>query len=96
MTIDYDTMHTMIENAFNILVIVLSLTLFIFLIIAIVVAIAIAKLVKSLSHITEKGVLLADKAEATINAMQERASLAGLAKMINGVVGVFTKSKKEE
>lgn len=89
-------MTHMIGHAYDILVIVLSVTLFILLIVSIVVGVFVAKLVKSLRRIAEKGVLIADKAEATVTNIQETASLAGMAKLINGIVSLFSKSKRGE
>ena len=88
-------MH-MIGHAYDILVIVLSVTLFILLVVSIVVAIFVAKLVKSLRRIAEKGVLIADKAEATVTNIQETANLAGMAKLASGFMALFSKSKKGE
>lgn len=86
----------MIQHAYDILVIILSITLFILLIISIVVGVFVAKLVKSLRRIADKGVLIADKAEETVTNIQESANLAGLAKMVTGLVSVFSKSKRRE
>ncbi len=86
----------MIANAYDILVIILSVTLFILLVISIVVGIFVAKLVKSLRRIADKGVLIADKAEVTMNSIQESANIAGLARVIGGFMGMFSKSKRGE
>lgn len=86
----------MIEHAYDILVVILSITLFVLLVISIVVAVFVAKLVKSLRRIAEKGVLIADKAEATVSNIQEKASIAGLARVFSGLMNVFSKSKKGE
>lgn len=86
----------MIGHAYDILVIVLSVTLFILLVVSIVVGIFVAKLVKSLRRIAEKGVMIADKAEATVTNIQETASIAGLAKLTSGFVSLFSKSKRGE
>lgn len=86
----------MIPNAYDILVIILSVTLFILLIISIVVGIFVFKLVKSLRRIADKGVLIADKAEATMSSIQESANIAGMARVIGGFMGMFNKSKRGE
>ena len=86
----------MIGHAYDILVIVLSVTLFILLVVSIVVGVFVAKLVKSLRRIAEKGVLIADKAEASVTNIQETASLAGLAKLASGFMSLISKSKRGE
>ena len=86
----------MIGHAYDILVIVLSVTLFILLVVSIVVGVFVAKLVKSLRRIAEKGVMIVDKAEATVTSIQETANLAGLAKLASGFMSFFSKSKKRE
>lgn len=84
----------MIENAYDILVIVLSIVLFIFLVVSIVVALLVAKLVASVRHIIDKGVLIADKAESAVDSLQRSASVAGAAKLLGGFLTMFHKSNK--
>lgn len=86
----------MIENAFDILVIILSAALFIFLIIAIIAGIFVVKLVKSLRHIADRGVLIVDKAEQTVATIQQSASVAGVANALGSIAALFRKSKKGE
>jgi hypothetical protein len=86
----------MIEHAFDILVIVLSVALFILLIIAIVASIFIIKLVKSLRHIADRGVLIVDKAEETVDTIRQSASVAGVANALGSIAALFRKSKKGE
>lgn len=86
----------MIEHAFDILVIILSTALFILLIISIVAGVFIVKLVKALRHIAEKGALIADKAEQTVESLQYNANIAGMANAFKSIFSLFRKSKKGE